>query len=125
MGPYQRESCVRQTIPSGTVRKSSAQLLTINPHSAPALTERKFSMFTLLWTLLCGSLIGWVAGIIMNQPGTTLRNIVVGIVGSALGRFLFSLIGFYATAGLADVIVSIIGACVLLALVHWIDIKTR
>lgn len=82
-------------------------------------------MFTLLWTLLCGSLIGWVAGIIMNQPGTTLRNIVVGIVGSALGRFLFSLIGFYATAGLADVIVSIIGACVLLALVHWIDIKTR
>jgi uncharacterized membrane protein YeaQ/YmgE (transglycosylase-associated protein family) len=78
-------------------------------------------MLSLIWTLICGSVIGWLAGVLMHQPGTTLRNIVVGIVGSALGRFLFSLIGFTATAGLADIIVSIIGACVLLALVNWIS----
>ena len=76
-------------------------------------------MLSLIWTLICGSVIGWLAGVLMHQPGTTLRNIVVGIVGSALGRFLFSLIGFTATAGLAAIIVSIIGACVLLALVNW------
>ena len=76
-------------------------------------------MLSLIWTLICGSVIGWLAGVLMHQPGTTLRYIVVGIVGSALGRFLFSLIGFTATAGLADIIVSIIGACVLLALVNW------
>lgn len=80
-------------------------------------------MFSLIWTLICGAVIGWLAGLIMKQPGSTLRNIVVGIVGSALGRFLFSLVGFYATAGLADVIVSIIGACVLLAIVNWISVR--
>ncbi len=77
-------------------------------------------LFALLWTLLCGSIIGWLAGVLMHQPGTTLRNIVVGIVGSALGRALFALVGFYATAGLADVIVSVIGACVLLAIVSYV-----
>ena len=76
-------------------------------------------MLALIWTLICGSIIGWLAGVLMHQPGTTLRNIVVGIVGSALGRVLFALVGFYATAGLADVIVSVIGACVLLALVNY------
>lgn len=76
-------------------------------------------MLSLIWTLICGSIIGWLAGVLMHQPGTTLRNIVVGIVGSALGRVLFALVGFYATAGLADVIVSVIGACVLLALVNY------
>jgi uncharacterized membrane protein YeaQ/YmgE (transglycosylase-associated protein family) len=78
-------------------------------------------MFALIWTLICGSVIGWLAGIVMHQPGSTLRNIVVGIVGSALGRAIFAMIGFYATAGLADVIVCVIGACVLLALVNWIS----
>ncbi len=77
-------------------------------------------MLSLIWTLICGSIIGWLAGVLMHQPGTTLRNIVVGIVGSALGRVLFALVGFYATAGLADVIVSVIGACVLLALVNYV-----
>jgi uncharacterized membrane protein YeaQ/YmgE (transglycosylase-associated protein family) len=78
-------------------------------------------MLFLIWTLICGSVIGWLAGIVMHQPGSTLRNIVVGIVGSALGRAIFAMIGFYATAGLADVIVCVIGACVLLSLVNWIS----
>ena len=78
-------------------------------------------MLSLIWTLICGSVIGWLAGIVMHQPGSTLRNIVVGIVGSALGRAIFAMIGFYATAGLADVIVCVIGACVLLSLVNWIS----
>lgn len=80
-----------------------------------------FTLFSLIWMLICGSVIGWLAGVLMHQPGSTLRNIVVGIVGSTLGHFLFALVGFYATAGLADIIVSIIGACVLLAIVNWLS----
>jgi uncharacterized membrane protein YeaQ/YmgE (transglycosylase-associated protein family) len=79
-----------------------------------------FSLIGLIWTLICGSVIGWLAGVLMHQQGSTLRNIVVGIVGSALGRFMFAMIGFYATAGLADIIVSVIGACVLIAIVNWV-----
>ncbi len=78
-------------------------------------------MFSLIWVLICGSVIGWLAGIIMKQPGSTLRNIVLGIAGSGLGRFLFSLVGVMETRGLADIIVSVIGACVLLMIFNWID----
>ena len=78
-------------------------------------------MLSLIWTLICGSFIGWLAGVIMGQPGTTLRNIVVGIAGSALGHFLFRCIGFYATGGLAAFLVSVIGACVLLVIVNWLS----
>ena len=57
-------------------------------------------LFALIWSLICGSFIGWLAGKLMNHPTSLIRNIVVGIVGSALGNWLFSLIG--------------LGACVLL-----------
>lgn len=77
-------------------------------------------LLSIIWMLICGAAIGWVAGIIMNHPGTTLRNIVVGVLGSALGNFLFSLIGFYAYGWIASFIVSVIGACVLLMLVNWL-----
>lgn len=78
-------------------------------------------MFSLIWALICGSLIGWIAGKIMHDEGSTLRNIVVGIVGSGLGRWLFAMVGFYNTTGIADVIVCVIGACVLLMLVNMIS----
>lgn len=77
-------------------------------------------LFALIWTLICGSFVGWLAGLIMGQRGSTLRNIVVGIAGSALGNFLFGLIGFHATGGLASLIVSVVGACVLLVIVNWL-----
>ena len=43
-------------------------------------------------TLLVGALIGWIASMIMRADAQmgALANIVVGIVGSALGKFLFS-----------------------------------
>lgn len=53
--------------------------------------------FSILWTLICGSFIGWLAGKLMHRHTSLVRNIIVGIVGSALGNFLFSLIGFHAT----------------------------
>lgn len=82
-------------------------------------------MFHLLWSLICGAVIGGIASMIMGQPSTTLRNIVIGIAGSYLGRFLFRCIGFYATTGLADIFVCIVGGCVLLMLVNWLAAKRR
>lgn len=78
-------------------------------------------MLSLIGTLISGALVGWIAGLIMNQSGGTLRNIVVGIVGSALGSALFAMIGFYAYGFFANLIVDIIGACVLLMLVNWLS----
>lgn len=78
-------------------------------------------MLSLIFTLISGAVVGWIAGLIMNQPGTMLRNIVVGIVGSALGSCLFGLIGFHAYGLFATLIVDVVGACVLLMLVNWLS----
>jgi len=63
-------------------------------------------------SIALGALAGWLAGKIMKDEGSLLRNIIVGIVGGWLGGFLFGLIGI----GLGF-IGSVIGACLLLWLI--------
>lgn len=51
----------------------------------------------LLFTILIGALIGWIASKLMgtDQQQGALANVVVGIVGSILGRWLFGdILGF-------------------------------
>ena len=78
----------------------------------------------LIW-LLVGGLIGWVASLIMHTDGQQgmLLNVVVGIVGAALGGFLISpLIGAPSindgTFSVASLLVSLLGAVILLAIVN-------
>ena len=81
--------------------------------------------FSILWTLICGSFIGWLAGKLMHRHTSLVRNLIVGIVGSALGNFLFSLIGFHAYKGISSFLVSVVGACVLLWIVDLIAGHSR
>ena len=75
--------------------------------------------------LIVGGVIGWLASLIMRtdaQQGVLL-NIVVGIVGSALaGLFLSPLLGAAPiTSGvisLTSIVISLLGAVVLLAAVN-------
>jgi uncharacterized membrane protein YeaQ/YmgE (transglycosylase-associated protein family) len=72
-----------------------------------------------------GAVAGWIASMIMgrdNQMGA-LANIVVGIVGAVIGGFLFNLLGVAGTTGfnIWTLIVSIIGAVVLLFLVSLVQ----
>ena len=71
-------------------------------------------MFDLIWVLALGALVGWLAGKVMGREGGLVRNIVVGVVGSGLGSFLFGLAGFAAFGFFARLLVSLVGACVLL-----------
>lgn len=75
----------------------------------------------LLW-ILFGGLVGWVASLIMHtdaQQGILL-NIIVGIVGAALGGWIMNLVGSGGTTGfnLYSFGVAILGAVVLLAIVR-------
>jgi len=82
---------------------------------------------TLLLIILFGALIGWIASKIMRtdaQQGALL-NIVVGIVGALLAGFLLSpLFGTGTiTSGdfsLSSLLVSLVGAIILLAVVNLI-----
>ena len=68
-------------------------------------------LFRLLGTLISGALVGWIAGKLMDMEGSLPRNIVVGVAGSVVGSFVFGLLGFYAYGAIANLLVSIVGAC--------------
>lgn len=78
----------------------------------------------IVW-LVVGGVIGWVASMIMKtdaQQGVFL-NIVVGIIGAALGGWLISpLVGVASinegSFSLAAMVVSLVGALILLAIVN-------
>jgi uncharacterized membrane protein YeaQ/YmgE (transglycosylase-associated protein family) len=81
-------------------------------------------MNIIIW-LVVGGLIGWVASMVMRTDGQQgiILNVVVGIVGAALGGwFLSPLIGAstinqnnFSVSGL---VVSFLGAVILLAIVN-------
>ena len=73
-------------------------------------------MGIIIW-LVIGGIVGWLAGMIMRDNQGILLNIVVGIIGSVIGGWLFG-------AGINDAITintfiySLIGAIILLAIVN-------
>lgn len=78
----------------------------------------------IIW-LVVGGLIGWVASMIMRTDGQQgiLLNVIVGIVGAALGGWLISpLVGVgtinQGSFSFGALIVSLLGAVVLLAVVN-------
>jgi uncharacterized membrane protein YeaQ/YmgE (transglycosylase-associated protein family) len=75
--------------------------------------------------LIVGGIIGWLASIVMRTDGQQgiILNVVVGIVGAMLAGFLLTplLGGAPITSGALDIrslIVSFLGALVLLAIVN-------
>lgn len=70
----------------------------------------------LLYALLIGGFAGWLAGKIMKGGGFgVLVNIILGIVGGAVGNWLFSTLGVHIGSGIVgDLITGVIGAIVVL-----------
>ena len=68
--------------------------------------------------LLLGAVAGWLAGKIMKGGGFGLVvNIIVGVIGSFIGGWLMSLAHIQKAGLLWELIVAVIGACVLLFVV--------
>ena len=54
-----------------------------------------------LWFIIVGIVAGWAAGKVIKGGGFGLIvNFLIGIVGSLLGGWLFSLIGLHSTGGI-------------------------
>lgn len=79
---------------------------------------------TLIIWLVIGAVAGWLAGLIMRGFGFGLiGNIVVGIIGAALGGWLFGVAGITLLAGnplINTIITATIGAIVLLFIIRLI-----
>jgi uncharacterized membrane protein YeaQ/YmgE (transglycosylase-associated protein family) len=73
----------------------------------------------LLWTILIGILAGFLAGHVVRGRGFgVLMDLLVGIVGSILGGWLFALVGLAAYGLIGRLFTAFVGACVLLWLVR-------
>ena len=67
---------------------------------------------------------GWIANLIVKgRGGGLVVNIIVGIVGSLLGGWIFSLFGLFAMGTAGSLITAIVGAIILLWIVSLLSTK--
>lgn len=72
--------------------------------------------------LIIGGIAGWIAGKIMSGHGYgPVVDVILGVVGGLVGGWIVSaLLGIHTTGLIASFIVALIGACILVAIVHLI-----
>lgn len=74
---------------------------------------------SLLSYIIIGLLAGWIASHLMEGRGYgLLGDIVIGIIGAFLGGYIFAWLGIAAGGFIGNLVVSAIGAIVLLFLVN-------
>ena len=67
--------------------------------------------------VLVGALAGYLGGRFMGTESSLGRIILMGVLGSFVGEFLFGLIGIHATGSISSFVISVLGACVCI----WVD----
>ncbi|MDR2947750.1 MAG: GlsB/YeaQ/YmgE family stress response membrane protein [Prevotella sp.] len=71
----------------------------------------------IIWSIIIGILAGAIAGWLMKGSGFGwIMNLVVGLVGSVLGGWIYGLLGFHTDSILGVLLMSIVGAVVLLGI---------
>jgi len=61
--------------------------------------------------IIVGALAGWLAGKIMDSKHGFIVNLILGIIGSSVGTFIFKLLNIQANGTLGSFVCSVIGAC--------------
>jgi uncharacterized membrane protein YeaQ/YmgE (transglycosylase-associated protein family) len=86
-------------------------------------------MINFILALVMGGVMGWLASKVMNRDASMgiMMNVIVGCVGSILGRFLLGMVGMGSGLKLTEepfnlmnLVTSFIGAVVLLGIVNLI-----
>lgn len=70
-------------------------------------------MNIIIW-LLTGILVGWIASKFFDKKKSLVGYLIIGILGSLLGGFLFRLLNIELAGYLGSIITSVIGAAILL-----------
>jgi uncharacterized membrane protein YeaQ/YmgE (transglycosylase-associated protein family) len=80
-------------------------------------------MFSLLWELIIGLVVGAIAKLLMpgKDPGGIWITMALGIAGSIVATYLGQVIGWYREGQTAGFIMSVVGAIVLLVIYRLIQ----
>jgi uncharacterized membrane protein YeaQ/YmgE (transglycosylase-associated protein family) len=75
-------------------------------------------MFSLIWALIIGLIVGALAKLLMpgKDPGDIWITMALGVAGSVVATYLGRVLGLYATGRSAGFIMSVLGAMLLLLL---------
>jgi uncharacterized membrane protein YeaQ/YmgE (transglycosylase-associated protein family) len=74
-----------------------------------------------VWFLIIGGVIGWLAGLIVRGRGFGLiGDVVIGVVGAALGGWIAGLIGLYTSSSFGAFLVALAGAVILVGLTRFV-----
>jgi uncharacterized membrane protein YeaQ/YmgE (transglycosylase-associated protein family) len=84
----------------------------------------------ILLAILIGAFIGWLASLVMGTDGQqgAIANILIGIVGASIGRWVFAdvlKIGTATASGaltLTGIVWAVLGACVLIGLLKLVRV---
>lgn len=80
----------------------------------------------ILWTLIIGMAIGAIAGCILKgRSSGIIVNMIFGVLGSVLGGWVYTLIGFQSTSMAGILLMSVIGAIVMLGILSLIPKRTE
>ncbi|NDV67842.1 GlsB/YeaQ/YmgE family stress response membrane protein [Dysgonomonas sp. 25] len=73
---------------------------------------------SILWSIIIGLVAGAIAGWIMKGRGFGfIINLIIGLLGSVIGGWIYGLLGFSAHSILGVLLMSVVGAVVLLFVV--------
>ena len=64
----------------------------------------------ILRILIIGLIAGWLASQILKTGHTVVANLIVGVVGSMVGSFLFGILGIYAGGLVGEIVCATVGA---------------
>jgi uncharacterized membrane protein YeaQ/YmgE (transglycosylase-associated protein family) len=73
-------------------------------------------------SIIVGGCIGWLAGLIAKSHLGILGNVLIGVVGSALGHFVAGFIGLAAYGAIARLAVSVGGAVLLIGILRFFGV---
>lgn len=71
----------------------------------------------ILWILI-GALAGWIASFIMGTRRDFWWDVIIGIVGAAIGGVIFGILGLPTHTFWWSLIASVVGAIILIAIVR-------
>lgn len=71
--------------------------------------------YGIIMSIIIGGLAGWIAEKVMKFDTGLIMNIVLGIIGAVVGNFLLGLLGIGLGGFFGQLIVAVLGACILIA----------
>ena len=77
-----------------------------------------FSFWHLVWFVILGGFVGWLAGLAFRRRGFgCLGNVAVGVIGAVLGGLFFRLVGWELAGLLGSLLTAFIGAVLFLVVI--------